>query len=204
VTVRLVVVSHDPLARRAVADLVRTIPGVEIAGEMEPESALAFAGGRSGLDAVVWEAAWDGADLRRLSELSRIGPIVVALAATADQARRARAMGAMAVLPRSVDPPALEAALRAALEGLSVSDRSFEHPTLEETEPEPLSDTLTDRERDVLRLVAEGLTNKAIAARLGIRESTVKDHVNSMLSKLGAQSRTEAVTIALRRGLIAI
>jgi DNA-binding NarL/FixJ family response regulator len=133
-----------------------------------------------------------------------MGILVVALAATAEQARRARAWGAMAVLPRGVDTPALEAALSAVLEGLTVAD-----PVLEPSPHEPggldeTAEELTPRELEVLVLIAEGLSNRAIAARLGIRESTVKDHVLSMLDKLGAQSRTEAVTIALRRGLIAI
>jgi DNA-binding NarL/FixJ family response regulator len=113
-------------------------------------------------------------------------------------------MGALAVLPRGVDGPALEAALRAVVEGLAVSDPSLEPPPLEATGTDLPGENLTERELEVLRLVAQGLTNKAAASRLGIRESTVKDHVNSLLDKLGAQSRTEAVTVALRRGLIAI
>ena len=61
---------------------------------------------------------------------------------------------------------------------------------------------LTQREMEVLALVAEGLPNKAIASRLEISEHTVKFHVNSILTKLGAQSRTEAVTRATRMGLL--
>lgn len=60
---------------------------------------------------------------------------------------------------------------------------------------------LTPRELEALRLLAEGLPNKTIASRLGISEHTAKFHVNSILSKLGAQSRTEAVTRATRLGL---
>ena len=61
---------------------------------------------------------------------------------------------------------------------------------------------LTPREVEVLSLLSEGIPNKTIARRLGISEHTVKFHVGSVLSKLGASSRTEAVTIAARRGLI--
>ncbi len=63
-------------------------------------------------------------------------------------------------------------------------------------------DPLTDRETEVLRLVADGFPNKAIARELGISEHTAKFHVSSVLSKLGAASRTEAVTTAARRGLL--
>jgi DNA-binding NarL/FixJ family response regulator len=61
---------------------------------------------------------------------------------------------------------------------------------------------LTERELEVLPLLALGLPNKAVAQRLGISEHTVKFHVGAILSKLGAASRTEAVMIAARRGLL--
>ena len=67
---------------------------------------------------------------------------------------------------------------------------------------EPLPEPLTPRELDVLGLMAEGLPNKAIAARLGISDQTVKFHVASITGKLAAANRTEAVRIALRRGLL--
>ena len=63
---------------------------------------------------------------------------------------------------------------------------------------------LTARESDVLELLAEGLSNKAIAARLGISDQTVKFHVASIGGKLGAANRTDAVRLAVRRGLIAL
>jgi DNA-binding NarL/FixJ family response regulator len=65
-------------------------------------------------------------------------------------------------------------------------------------------DALTGRESEVLELLAEGLSNKAIAARLGISDQTVKFHVASIGGKLGAANRTDAVRLAVRRGLIAL
>jgi DNA-binding CsgD family transcriptional regulator len=62
--------------------------------------------------------------------------------------------------------------------------------------------SLTDRERDVLRLLGEGLGNREIAAILGLSDHTVKFHLHSVFAKLGAESRTEAVSIAVRRGLL--
>lgn len=69
-----------------------------------------------------------------------------------------------------------------------------------DTSPEPL----TSREREVLALVAEGLPNKAIAATLGISDQTVKFHVAAIIGKLGAANRTDAVRLAVRRGLVVI
>jgi DNA-binding NarL/FixJ family response regulator len=63
---------------------------------------------------------------------------------------------------------------------------------------------LTPREQQVLELLAEGLPNKAIAVRLGISDQTVKFHVASISAKLGATNRTEAVRLALRRGLLTL
>ena len=65
-------------------------------------------------------------------------------------------------------------------------------------------EALTPREQQVLELLAEGLPNKAIAARLGISDQTVKFHVASISAKLGATNRTEAVRLALRRGLLTL
>jgi NarL family two-component system response regulator YdfI len=65
-----------------------------------------------------------------------------------------------------------------------------------------LADPLTDRELEVLELLAEGLSNKLVAHRLSISEHTVKTHVASIFAKLGASSRTEAVSQPIRRGLV--
>jgi DNA-binding NarL/FixJ family response regulator len=69
---------------------------------------------------------------------------------------------------------------------------------------EPLAESLTAREIEVLELIAEGLPNKAIAARLGISDQTVKFHASSIQGKLGAANRTDAVRRAVRRGLVTL
>jgi DNA-binding NarL/FixJ family response regulator len=83
------------------------------------------------------------------------------------------------------------------------------HPTatealLEQLRGETPLESLTPRETEVLRAVAAGQTNKAIALKLGISDHTVKFHLSSAMNKLGAASRAEAVAIAIRRGLIAV
>ncbi len=71
-------------------------------------------------------------------------------------------------------------------------------------EDDPDVESLTPREIEVLELVAEGLSNKAVAARLGLSDQTVKFHLTSISGKLGAMNRTDAVRRAVRRGLIAL
>ena len=88
--------------------------------------------------------------------------------------------------------------------GLTVVDPALAgavFPARDRPLPAPVED-LTRRERSVLQLLAEGLSNKDIAARLDISEHTVKFHVNAILGKLGAHSRIEAVTRAARLGLL--
>jgi DNA-binding NarL/FixJ family response regulator len=74
---------------------------------------------------------------------------------------------------------------------------------LASVEPE-LYEALTPRELEVLEVLAEGLSNKSIASRLGITEHTVKFHVSSIFAKLGAENRTDAVRRGVRRGLITL
>jgi len=146
------------------------------------------------------------------------GPAVVALIPNWQQKLVGSLLrsGVSAVLPNTATGEEILAAVEAALAGLIVLPRDalevFEEtpPTQEanyESAPldlEPLTETLTPRERQVLDMMAEGLGNKEIAWRLQISEHTVKFHVSSILAKLSASSRTEAVTKGLRRGLIMI
>ena len=106
------------------------------------------------------------------------------------------------VISPDVDAPVLIAALRAVASGLLVSDPNLAAQAPAEGTGLTPGGPLSPREQEVLQLVAAGLPNKAIARELGISDHTVKFHVSSLLTKLEAGSRTEAVTIATRRGLL--
>ena len=124
-------------------------------------------------------------------------PLLVLLRDGAD-ALEAIAAGARGAISRSSSPSRIHAALRAIGEGLIVIDREPSR------DAEPLADPLTAREQDVLELLAAGLTNKEIATRLGITDHTVKFHVNAILAKLGAETRTEAVVHAAKLGIVVL
>ena len=104
------------------------------------------------------------------------------------------------------DEEQLLAAVRAVAAGLHVFAPALARALLQDgpTDPTAPPVDLTPRESQVLALVAEGLTNKAIAQRLAISDHTVKFHVNAILGKLNAQSRTDAVVRATRQGLISL
>jgi len=115
--------------------------------------------------------------------------------------------GVRAVLSRDVAPEQLRAAVEAATAGLVVIHPSELDTVLSATVGpsaplDELLEPLTRREREVLQMLAAGLANKEIAARLSISDHTVKFHVASILGKLGASTRTEAVSAGIRRGLV--
>ena len=136
-------------------------------------------------------------------------PAVVAVREGIDPAWVAEALraGVRAVVPREVTTQELNAAIEAAAAGLTVLPSDFLSAALtglNATRRSTVGDSklLTPREIEVLHMLAGGLGNKAIARRLGISAHTVKYHVGSIMTKLGASSRTEAVTIGIRQGLV--
>ena len=152
----------------------------------------------------MWDLGWNTVGpLASLSQLTEAAPPVLALLADDSMTAQAHAAGARGLLLRNTSIDDLVAALAAVARGLSVTDPRLGLPTM--TSPvSPFGPLLqlTPRETEALRLLAEGLPNKAIAERLGISEHTVRFHVNSLMGKLGAQSRTEAVTKTTRLGLL--
>jgi DNA-binding NarL/FixJ family response regulator len=115
-----------------------------------------------------------------------------------------RALGLHGSLPLHATPEEVVAAVRAVHAGLFALHPEALAPAVAARMGPPPTIALTPREREVLELIAEGVHNRGIAARLAISRHTVKFHVASVLAKLGARTRTEAVTLALRAGLLAM
>ena len=136
------------------------------------------------------------------------GAVVVALcdSAAEDVALDALHAGASAVLPRGASEAELAAAIVAASRGHAMLPRALLRELITTDEPPALAEkgtgVLTARELEVLRALADGASNKTIARRLGISFHTVKFHVASILTKLDADTRTEAVAQAARLGLV--
>ena len=117
--------------------------------------------------------------------------------------------GTRAILPREATAAEIIAAIEASAAGLvaihpDVLSILFPTTSREQPEPSPFDQVLTPREIEVLRMMAQGLGNKEIASQLGISDHTVKFHISSIFAKLGVSSRTEAVTVGIRQGLIMI
>jgi two-component system nitrate/nitrite response regulator NarL len=185
------------LARGALerAELSAFLAGLEllVIADLEPGEDLEPY--RDDLDALIW---WvDPSD-----EVDALDVPLVALVEGGEEASHALRQGAVGVLLSDISGERFMDALTVLTQGLAVLEPRFLR--LPTSDDELLLEPLTPRERDVLELLAEGLSNKAIARRLEISDHTVKFHLNAVLSKLGATSRTEAVTRALRAGLLTL
>jgi len=203
----LLLVSDDPLARAGLAYLLSEQLQCQIIDQMSSQSWFdqPELEGEYLPDVIVWDAGWEISP--SVSEFETPTLPVLALVSDADLAAEIwTAMDIHAVLRREAKPEQIEAALRAVSQGLAVLDPAF-LPQLSSVmtgSETGIQESLTPRELEVLQLLAEGKTNKAIAQELEVSSHTVKFHVTSLMGKLNAQSRTEAVVRATRLGLIAL
>jgi DNA-binding NarL/FixJ family response regulator len=209
--IRVFIVAASPLARGGLENLLAT-RGASVVGrsaglgslfeqivDVEPDVVLVDASGDNAealLDALVSSNLAAETTVILLSNHPRPGWTAEALRA-----------GVRAILPSEVSPDQLAAALEAAMAGLVVVHPSeiavaLPAPSAALSPLAELAEPLTPREREVLEMLASGLVNKEIAAKLSISEHTVKFHVASILGKLGAATRTEAVSLGFRRGLV--
>jgi len=208
--IRVFIVAASPLARAGLqsvlgnrdVEVVGSAPNFEsLAGqwlEVETDIVLVEASGEQ------FEALFDSLAASQIASETTI--MVLSDHSESQWFAEALRAGVRAVLPSNPSPDQLVAALEAATAGLIVLHPAEVDAMFPAAEPASrplaeLTEPLTPRESEVLQMLASGLANKEIAARLTISEHTVKFHVASILGKLGAGSRTEAVSLGIRRGL---
>jgi DNA-binding NarL/FixJ family response regulator len=201
---RILIVADDPLARAGLATLLADQPGWSVVGRIALDADLPASLEAYSPDVAVWDLGWNPALAMERLAVTRGTLPSVALLPDETYAADAWAAGAQGLLLRDADVERQAAAVTAVAQGLTAFDPALVAALvpIREQAPLPPPEALTPRELEVLRLLAEGLSNKAIARRLEISEHTVKFHTNAILGKLGAQSRTEAVVRATRLGLI--
>ena len=194
-SIKVSLLTDDSLLRAGLSSLLAQVGSIHVVETDEAE-------------VVLWDAGVDGDKaLARFAEIRALP--VPAVAVVNDQAHVAPALaaGARGVLLRDQVGPGIHAALAAVRTGLTVMDASLAEslvpmqPKIGAT-PGKGRGELTERERQVVQLLSEGLSNKLIADRLGISDHTAKFHVNGVMMKLGASTRTEAVVEGMRRGLV--
>jgi two-component system, NarL family, nitrate/nitrite response regulator NarL len=199
--VRVYLLAEDPLVLAGLGALLSTETDISVVGQGPPDSEGQERLATTSPDVVVWDMGAGPDD--SVPDGAPVGVPLLALVANVEQATAALAAGARGAIFRDSGSARLAAALRAVVEGLFVGEEALalsaqrrDRAVVELVEP------LTRREREVLDLLVQGLTNRLIGERLGISEHTAKFHVNAILGKLGVQSRTEAVAEAARLGLV--
>jgi len=192
--IKVTLLTEDPLMRAGLSSLLAQLGSIHVVERDAAEVAL-------------WDAGVDAdKTLTRLNELRALPMPAVAVVADQSHVAPALAAGARGVVLRDQVGPGIHAALAAVRSGLTVMDAALAE-ALVPVQPRATSNgkgrgDLTEREKQVVQLLSEGLSNKLIADRLGISDHTAKFHVNGVMMKLGASTRTEAVVEAMRRGLI--
>ena len=208
---RVLVAATSAVRRGGLETLVRANPDLKLVGSVPGLAGLGARGREMQPDAILADLPTsDHQFIAGIASLEREDIPVVALINDPDPFWAARALrsGVRALLPRESSAEEIVAAIHSAVQGLVL----LEAETAKEiakyapagTDDSALEtvEELSPREVEVLRLMAEGFGNKEIGVRLGISDHTVKFHISSILAKLGAGSRTEAVTQGIRMGLV--
>jgi len=209
--IRVFLIAASPLARSALQNRLKA-PSVKIVGSAASVETLGSDLSDSQADVLLVDAAGESPEaiIESLAESDLAAEIpVVMLIESAAPAASAQALqaGIRALLSSEISTDQLAAALQAAAAGLVVLHPAEIPAAFPAAAPasQPLAELpepLTRREREVLQMLAAGLANKEIAARLHISDHTAKFHVAAILGKLGAATRTEAVALGIRRGLV--
>lgn len=209
--IKTVLVDDHALLREGLRAVLERHEDVVVVGEADsPEAALAEVA-HTRPDVVVVDlkltAGTDYEGMRLIADLKRWNPELAILVLTTflddDLVVRAVRAGARGYVVKDVDTTELVRAIRALSAGGSAFDPRSSMIVMQTMSGErTASEDITGREREVLRLLADGLSNAAIGQQLYISESTVKFHIRNLIRKLGVSKRTDAVYVASKRGLI--
>ncbi|MCY7325875.1 MAG: response regulator transcription factor [Microbacteriaceae bacterium] len=205
-TIRVFLVDDHEIVRRGVGELLSAEPDIEVVGE-----AATAAQARSRVGAIRPDVALldvrlpDGSGIDVCRDLLSADPGIRCIMLTAyddDEAIYAAVMaGASGYIIKDIRSGGLIESVRKVAAGHTLMDPSLKRRVVDrmrdEGNQDPRLATLSEREREVLALIADGLTNRQIGARLSLAEKTVKNYVSSLLSKLGLQRRTQAVAVQL-------
>ncbi|MCK6550364.1 response regulator transcription factor [Myxococcota bacterium] len=202
----LLVVGDDALARGGLAALLGNSGDVHVDALLSsrddvPARAASIEGG-----AVVWDLGHDArAGIERVRDAGALPVPLAVLLPDEAHAREAYDAGARGLVLRDGDPERLGPLLRAVAAGSVVLDPEVAASLLRGAPVRPVTtELLTPRELEVLELLARGMSNRQIAEALGFSDHTAKFHVNAILTKLGAETRTEAVVLAAKLGLVVL
>ncbi len=206
--IRVMLVDDHAMVRRGLATFLKIFDDMQLVGEAEDGDAAIRLSAKVLPDVILMDMVMpdmDGAAATRAirQQFPQIQVIALTSFKEGDLVKHALEAGAIGYLLKDVSADELAGAIRAAHAGRATLSPEAAQ-ALVETANQPAAPglDLTEREREVLALMVEGLNNTQIAGRLTVSSSTIKSHVSNILSKLGVASRTEAVTLALRNRIV--
>lgn len=206
-TLRVLVADDHPVVRAGIAGLLAAEPGIEVVGEAaDGEQAVAMAAALRP-DVVVMDLRMprldgDEATARIRSSSPTVRVLVLTTYETDDSILRAIEAGASGYLLKAAPPEEIVAGVRAVAQGGTALAPALAASLVRGMTDRGSTPSLSPREREVLALVADGLSNPEIAERLFLGEATVKSHLGHVFDKLGVRDRTRAVTRAMELGLL--
>jgi two-component system, NarL family, response regulator LiaR len=206
--IRVVIVDDHLLVRSGLEAVLAIFDDIDLVAQAESGAEAVAVCRREHPDVVLMDLVMpdmSGVEATQQVLQSCPGTRVIALTSFTDEGLVGDTLraGAIGYLMKNVSADQLADAIRAAHEGRStLAPEAADVLVKAVSAPREIGETLSQREREVLKLMAEGLTNADIADRLVIGVSTVKTHVSSVIAKLGCSTRTEACALAIRRGLV--
>ena len=206
--IRVMLVDDHTMVRRGLSTFLKAFDDLELAGEAESGEAAIQLCAEVLPDVILMDMVMpdmDGAAATRAirQQFPQVQVIALTSFKEGDLVKNALSAGAIGYLLKDVSADELAEAIRAAHAGRATLSPEAAQALVETANQPPAPGLdLTEREREVLALMVEGLNNTQIAGRLSVSPSTIKSHVSNILSKLGVASRTEAVSLALRNQII--
>lgn len=206
--IRVMIVDDHAVVRSGLSAFLMVYPDLEMVGEAESGEEAVARAGTCKPDVILMDllmAGMDGVAATRAIKQKYPHIEVVALTSFKEEnmVQGALQAGARGYLLKNVSAVELSGAIRsAAAHRMTLSSEAAEVLVQSSAQPASIADSLTEREREVLALVIEGLNNGEIAARLVVSASTVKFHIANIFEKLGVDNRVAAVTLAIQRHLV--
>jgi DNA-binding NarL/FixJ family response regulator len=212
--IRVLIADDQRVVREGLAMVLGLLPDVDVVGAASDGAEAVTLAGELRPDVVLMDLRMprcDGVEATRRLRERQPGTKVVVLTTYSDDRSVLEALraGARGYLTKDAGAAEIRKALRQVLDERAAIDPAVQHHLIDAIAatpgppaPEQLPDALTPRETEVLSLIAAGLSNAEIAARLVVSEGTVKSHINHLLPKIDARDRAQAVAYAYRQGLV--
>jgi DNA-binding NarL/FixJ family response regulator len=209
-TIRILIADDQPLMRQGFAMILSAQPDMQVVGEAGTGTAAVEQARKLSPDVIMMDIQMPGMDgIAATRQLRDSKVLILTTFGSQEHVAHALRAGASGFLLKDATPEQLVHAVRVIASGDALLDPAITRalikralPSLTEPTVPPRFDTLSERETQVLRLLAQGMSNAEIAGTLVVTEATVKTHVSRLLAKLGLRDRVQAVVAAYQHGLI--